>query len=488
MSDISDVLQPLPDAGAGVRQNGAMEQTFATARCRFGVARRDVTPPVGIYSRTWGAATHDAATGVHRPFSVTAAALAPLDGGSPTLSLVALDLGWFANGADERALRSAVERRAGLDGVTLLINLSHTHAGANVNSGLHDRPGTELIEPYLEHLTQQVGDAVVAACAALAPAWITFGEGACALATNRDLWDPLAGRYACGYNPTTPADDTLVVARVTDDDGIVRATLFNYGCHPTTLAWQNQLLSPDFVGAAREVLEEAFDAPALFLQGALGDVAPRDNYVGDPAAADRNGLQLGHAAAAALAALPPAGTRLAYTGIVASGANLGTWAYEPLDLEQLRTSQVLEARLTHVPLQRKEELGIVESLSSVSPDSAQEQEKALRRRFLALELGDGPLHEMPLWGWRLGEALLVALPNETYQVFQVELRDRFAGIPLLVLNTTNGGVGYMPPRSAYGTGTYQEQQSPFASGCLEQTIEAAADMLGQLMPGREVPQ
>jgi hypothetical protein len=49
------------------------EQTFPTTHCRFGVARRDVTPPVGIYSRSWGAATHDVAEGVHRPLTATAA-------------------------------------------------------------------------------------------------------------------------------------------------------------------------------------------------------------------------------------------------------------------------------------------------------------------------------------------------------------------------------------------------------------------------------
>jgi hypothetical protein len=91
---------------------------------------------------------------------------------------------------------------------------------------------------------------------------------------------------------------------------------------------------------------------------------------------------------------------------------------------------------------------------------------------------------MPLWAWRLGEALLVALPNEPYAVFQVELRRRFAGTPLLVLMTTNGGVGYLPPRETYGTGRYQEQQSPFAPGCLEQTIDAAAEVLAQLQPDR----
>jgi neutral/alkaline ceramidase-like enzyme len=411
--------------------------THSYTRCRFGVATRDVTPPVGIYARSWGAATHDAAEGVHRPFAATAAVFAPIAGGGPTLALVAVDLGWFQHLPDERELRATIMRRTGLEDAALLINMSHTHAGANVNSQLTDKPGGELIQPYIEHLTEQLGAAILEASAALAPAWVTYGAGRCALATNRDLWDAAAERFACGYNPDAAADDTLVVARVTGEDGEPRATLFNYACHPTTLAWRNRLLSPDYIGAAREVLERGFGAPALFLQGASGDLAPRDDYVGETAVADRNGRQLGYAAA---------------------------------------------ARVRHVELRRKEDIGVVESLTGATPDSVQEQEKALRRRYLSEALGDSPVYEMPVWTWRLGGALLVAVPNEPYSVFQVELRRRLAGTPLLVLGVTNRTMGYLSPAETYGTGLYQEQQSPFAPGCLEQTIEAAASALDELRP------
>jgi hypothetical protein len=457
-----------------------VDVTYSYTHCRFGVATRDVTPPVGIYARSWGAATHEAAEGVHRPFAATAAVFAPLAGDAPTLALVAVDLGWFQHLPDERELRATIMRRTGLDDAALLINMSHTHAGANVNSQLTDKPGGELIQPYIEHLTDQLGAAILEASAALAPVWVTYGAGRCALATNRDLWDAAAERFACGYNPDAAADDTLLVARVTGEDGEPRATLFNYACHPTTLAWKNRQLSPDYIGAAREVLERAVGVPALFFQGASGELGPRNNYVGDTPVADRNGRQLGHAAAAAIESLPPPGTRFVYTGIVASGADLGTWEYQPCETEQLRSSERLAARMTHVELRRKESLGVVDSLSSTTPDAVQEREKALRRRFLDLALGDSTVHEMPLWLWRLGDALLVALPNEAYSVFQVELRRRFAGTPLLVLTTTNGTIGYLPPRETYSSGRYQEQQSPYAPGCLEQTIEAAATALDEL--------
>ncbi len=453
-----------------------MQTTTSSTHCRFGVATRDVTPPVGIYARSWGAATHDAAEGVHRPFVATAGVFAPIAGDEPTLALVAVDLGWFQHIPDEQEFRAAMLSRTGLDDAALLVNMSHTHSGANVNSQLADKPGGELIAPYIEHLTEQVGSAILEAQQALAPAWVTYGTGRCALATNRDFWDDEAQRFAAGFNPGGPADDTVLVARVTGETGAVLATLFNYACHPTTLAWENRQLSPDFIGAAREVLEHAFGAPALFLQGASGELAPRDDYVGDTAVADRNGRQLGHVAAAAIENLPPAGTRFVYTGIVASGANLGTWEHQPIDADP--ASERLAAQVSQVPLQRKEDLGVVESLSA--PDSIQEQEKALRRHFLSQALGDGPVYEMPVWTWRLGDALLVAIPNEPYSVLQVELRERFAGTPLLVLGVTNRTMGYLSPEETYGTGLYQEQQSPFAPGCLEQTIEAAAGALEEL--------
>jgi hypothetical protein len=405
---------------------------------------------------------------------------APVTGDAPTLALVAVDLGWFQHLPDERELRATIMRATGLEEAALLVNLSHTHGGANVNSQLTDKPGGELIQPYIEHLAEQISAAILEAREALEPAWVTYGAGRCALATNRDLWDAAAQCFAVGYNPETEADDTVVVARVTGEEGDVRATLFNYACHPTTLAWENRLLSPDYVGAAREVLEGAFGVPALFLQGASGELAPRDDYVADTAVADRNGRQLGHAAAAAIEGLPPPGTRFVYTGVVGSGANLGTWEYQPCDAEQLRASEQLAACVRTVDLLRKEEIGVVDSLSGATRDSVQEQEKALRRRFLSEALGDSPVYQMPVWAWRLGGALLVAIPNEPYSSLQTELRRRFAGTPVLVLGVTNRTLGYLPPEETYGSGLYQEQQSPFAPGCLEQTIDVAAQALDEL--------
>ena len=108
--------------------------THGFTRCAFGVAVRGVTPPLGIYSRSWGAARHNVAAGVHRPLTASAAVLRPLTGDGAELAIVALDIGWFGQLADERQMRAAVIKATGLSESALLINMSHTHAGANVDS------------------------------------------------------------------------------------------------------------------------------------------------------------------------------------------------------------------------------------------------------------------------------------------------------------------------------------------------------------------
>ena len=118
--------------------------------------------------------------------------------------------------------------------------------------------------------------------AAIQPATIVYGFGRCPLATHRDFRDEASGQFVCGFNPSGNADDTVLVARATDDcrAGCL-ATFVNYACHPTTLAWENQLISPDYPGAMREVVERAMPAPCVFLQGASGDLGPREGFSGD---------------------------------------------------------------------------------------------------------------------------------------------------------------------------------------------------------------
>jgi hypothetical protein len=92
-----------------------------------GLARTDITPPVGIFCRNWGAAMHDTAQGIHRPLSLTAFAIRESAAAAP-LVLLDTDLGWWANLAYERAFRRRVVTALGLPEERLLSCVTHTHS------------------------------------------------------------------------------------------------------------------------------------------------------------------------------------------------------------------------------------------------------------------------------------------------------------------------------------------------------------------------
>lgn len=458
------------------------EESAPLTRCRIGVAVRDVTAPTGIYARYWAASKHDTADAIHRPTTATALVFAPLEVPYPQLALVTLDYGSFHPLKDEREVRTAIRERTGFGETDFLLSLSHAHSCANASSARTDRPGGHLIHTYRRYLIDQITSAVEEAKTGLRPCWITWGSGHCALARNRDYWDTERGHFACGYNPDEDSDDTVLVGRVTDGDGTVRAVIFNYACHPTTLGWDNHYLSPDFVGAAREVVEQAFNAPAVFLQGASGELGPREGFVGDPAIADRNGRQLGYAVASVVESLGPAGAAFTYTGIVSSGTELATWGYRPKTEDELREAKILRAIQRSVQLALKPLPSIDELRARLATTTDRVLSERLERLLiLRQDLGTSETYLMPLWIWRLGEAVAVAIPNEPYSLLQRSLRQTFSGNAVVVMGVTNGTLGYLVPRELYSTGRYQEQQSPFLPGCLEATIEAAARGISEVL-------
>jgi hypothetical protein len=97
-------------------------------------------------------------------------------------------------------------------------------------------------------------------------------------------------------------------------------------------------------------------------------------------------------------------------------------------------------------------------------------------------VGDGTTAKVPLWVWRVGDAYVVAQPNEAYSDLQRHLRRLARDRPVASLNLANGGIGYLAPRESYALDVYQVWQSPFAAGSLERLIAAADNALRELAP------
>jgi hypothetical protein len=362
-------------------------------------------------------------------------------------------------------------------------------------------PGGELIGPYLDEVTKKIAALAKQARQGAQPASIVYGQGRCNLAAHRDYFDQDRKHHVCGFNPAGAADDMVLVGRVTNAKGGYLATLVNYACHPTTLAWDNKLISPDLVGAMREVIEQATGAPCLFLQGASGDLGPREGFVGDTQIADRNGRQLGYAALSAMTALPVAGTRFVYTGPVVSGTNIGTWRHEPLDPMTLRRQETWQFRTKTIELPYRHDLASLEDTRAAHARGQQEEDKAraagdarkardcralveqANRQITRLSvLPPGKTFPYRVNLARFGDALWVMVPGELYQVFQMTLRYRFPQFPIIVATLTGDWQpGYLPAAWAYGYGIYQDTIASIGPGGLETLIESIARELSAMV-------
>jgi len=348
-------------------------------RCRAAITRCEITPPVGIYHRMWGAATHDRATGIHKPLLATLLWLEPESGdASHALLIAALDH-CILDDPNIRQMQQAVAAAAGVKAQQVLIALSHTHAAGLMSRSRAHLAGGELIGPYLDDVTAKLAQLAKSALATRRPATIVYGQGHCSLAANRDYYDADRQQFVCGFNPDGTADDTILVAKITDDDGRPLASIVNYACHPTTLAWQNTLISPDFVGALRETVEQQTSAPCLFLQGASADLGPREGFVGDVNIADRNGRELAFAALSALERLPPPNTQYNYCGPVISGATIGLWEHQPLDAAARELASRWEIAQWTEPLGYRPDLPSLAKTKSDLENWQREEAAATRR-------------------------------------------------------------------------------------------------------------
>lgn len=459
--------------------------TSPQSRVRATIARCDITPPSGIYHRMWGAALHDRATGVHRPLTATLLWLEPVGGGPPHI-VGSLDH-CIIDGAELAKMAAAVAQAAGIKADNVHLALTHTHGAGLMLRGRGHLPGGELIGPYLDEIATKLSRLTAGLRNQAMPATIVYGAGRCSLAAHRDFFDEERGHVVCGFNPAGPADDTVLVGRVTGDDGTTIATIVNYACHPTTLAWDNTLISPDWVGALRETVEASAGGLCLFLQGASGDLGPVHGFVGDPAVADRNGRQLAYAVLSTLESLELAGTEYVYAGPVVSGTRIGVWKHQPLaaDTAWRWTSLVVELPYRHdLPTvdettrsrdhwQQEEALAREKNDMPRIRDCRANVEQMTRQLARLAGLPAGKAFPLRVSIAQLGDAVWVFVPGELYQVFQTTLRARFAPRPVIVATITGDWQpGYIPPAAAFGYGIYQEVIAATSPGSLETLIEA----------------
>lgn len=179
---------------------------------------------------------------------------------------------------------------------TVAVISSHTHSAPVLEETLTDmaQPKPEeraRIENYSRLLKSRLIEAVGAALADCRPAVLEHGMGRATFAMNRRVYQ--GDKVVFGDNPDGPVDWDVPVLRVKGTNGAVRAILFGYACHGTTVRAGDDwyVVSGEYMAYARQHLEtHQPGAVAMFLtgMGADSDPAPRGSLL----EARRHGLEL----------------------------------------------------------------------------------------------------------------------------------------------------------------------------------------------------
>ena len=436
------------------------------ARLLAGTAKVDITPYVGAWMAGFASRDHGS-EGIHDELFARALVLRS---GETAVGLVGCDLIGLSPDSVAR-IRERVEAEAGIPAGHVMVSCTHTHSGPTLGPLRH--PGLDV---ELMHVTERkIAGALIAASRTMAGASMGAGKGTTSIGINRrERYRD--GTMRLGKNPGGPIDPEIGVLRIAGADGRPRAIAVTHSCHPVVLAGSNYLLSADYPGQVAALLEGVHPgAVCPYFNGTCGNInsVPVGGTFDD---ARRLGVVAGSAALLAAERIEMADdVDLAVASTVVEAP-----------LAELPPAAALEALLER----RAVELGRLLTEGRISQVAHDHDLQMLWARDALAERRKGTpptTRSLELQAVRLGDALLVTTPGETFVEIGLAIK---AASPLpntFVLGYTNGNVGYIQTAAAFGEGGYEVDRAyqfygiyNFAPG-VEEAVTQAGIALAQVI-------
>lgn len=245
----------------------------AAGSYKAGVAAKVITPTEPLWMAGYGSRDKPCTTKRH---DLWVKALAIEDDGGTVAVLLTSDLCGIPKALADDVAR-AVMKATGLKRGQIMLTCSHTHCGPVVDGNLMDMyPLTpeqpERIKAYTQQLRGGMVATILAALKDRKPAKLCRGNGTARFAVNRREVAK-DGTVVNGRNPEGPVDHDVPVLRVEGEDGRLKAVVFGYACHNTTMQFFEWC--GDYAGFAQIELEKKHPgALALFWIGTGADANP----------------------------------------------------------------------------------------------------------------------------------------------------------------------------------------------------------------------
>ncbi len=240
---------------------------------KAGKASTDITPESDVWMD--GMIRSHRSTGIHDRLAAGALAMSTDGESASTFLIVSVDV-CTLDEKDTRCAREAVAGRTGVPAGHIIIAATHTHSGPATAGHFNPRETgyvEELIGKLVSISEEAVSSMRPAAAGCASGREDTISHYRRLLADDGHVvmnWEP----YPAGHivRPLGEIDAEVGVLKVAgaDDPDDVICLLFNHAGHPNVMSGDNYLLSADYPGVARRVLEKEFGGAALFVNGAQG--------------------------------------------------------------------------------------------------------------------------------------------------------------------------------------------------------------------------
>ncbi|MDZ4289663.1 MAG: hypothetical protein U0984_16985 [Prosthecobacter sp.] len=418
----------------------------ALAAWQAGSAKVDITPTEPVPLAGYGGKTRMSER-VEHPIWIKALALR--DDSGATSVLVTSDLVGLSTKMVDRIAGAALKKH-GITRERLILNYSHNHSCPVTEDVLwlyYELTPEEVVvrDRYTARLYEQYDQVIGAALTKLAPAELAFEQGLAGVAVNRRRSRP-DGRKLGGQ-----VDQDVPVITVTSA-GQVKAVVFGYSCHTTTLGGLS--INGDYAGFAQLELEKSYPGSvALFVQNCGGDANPLPRIRGKDVEATELARMYGHILAEAVRQVIAA-KMIPLTGPIRARMGEIELLLQPgLPLEEL---QQRVPNLTGMPKREFEHFIHQYQTLGATPDRV----------------------KYPIQVWRFGpEFTLIALTGETVVDYSLKFKATYGWDTTWVCGYNNNLLSYVPSLRVLKEGSYEGVTGMYEYGHRAPYTETVEDLI-----------
>lgn len=441
--------------------------TTSAGDLKIGAAAVKITPPVGIpmagyyYERD--------ADKIHDDLYAKAIVI---QNDSSKVAVVTCDLTAITSDIVSEVRRLA-EKSTGIDADHIMISATHTHTGPVIpKKDNRDNPtgkSAEILNLYISKLPGLITESIRQANDALKPARISFGLGhEESISFNRRYFmtDGTVGWNPGKLNPKIikpagPIDPVVSVLYAQTNDAKPISTYINFALHLDNTGGTE--ISADLPFTLSTILGKikGEDMVTLFAQGCSGNINHINVKSSEPQSSFEEAQRL---------------------GTVLAGEVIKTYTrLQPLIINNI----TVRRKIVNLPLAEISIDDLPKAREIVArygkPNAAPFLDFVNSFKIIDVYNRNGKPVEAEIQVFALGDRLaIVSLPGEIFTELGTYIRSRSPFPYTMVVELTNGSIGYVPDRKAYIEGNYEPVSSRCAPGSGEILADNALKLLNEL--------